>query len=163
MVSNFVIFHHAQKSSRLFLLSWSVWEGDTVCWHYIITLWEFSVLDRVYIPWFFAQHASQEAPGTRFFSFKVLFQGLTDSAIYYHFHHPKVACAVLLSCLCSSFCPEANWWRWQCQCFFGITLQFTILVAWSPPIMSPPLQWQSEHNCAGKKSISQIWLDQPAA
>jgi hypothetical protein len=146
-----------KKSSKLFLLSWRVWEG-TVCWHYNHTLRVQFLIELHSL--IFAQHASsQEAPSTRFI-FKVLFQGLTDSGIYYHCHHPRWhALSYYLVCV------RASVLKWTdgdgSVSVFGITLQFTILVAWSPP-MSPPSSGKV-NIIVQEKSISQIWLDQPAA
>jgi hypothetical protein len=98
------------------------------------------VLDRITFPddVLLSMH-HKKLPSTRFQLQCFLFQGLTDSGIYYHCHHPRVACGVLLSCLCSGASVlKWTWWRWQCQCVFGITLQFTILVEWSAPMSPPP-------------------------
>ncbi len=101
----------------------------------------------------FAQHASQEAPSTRF-SFKALFQGLTDSGIYYHCHHPRwhaLSYYLVLFGLLSSSETDGD----GSVSVFGITLQFTILVAWSPP-MSESLSSGKVNIIVQEKSISQI-------
>jgi len=74
-------------------------------------------------------------------------------------------CLIIL--FCSSFCPQELLSSSETDgdgsvSVFGITLQFTILVAWSPPMSESPSSGKV-NIIVQEKSISQIWLDQPAA
>lgn len=109
------------------------------------------VLDRITFPDVLLSMHHKKLPSTRFQLQCFLFQGLTDSGIYIIIVTTQggMRCLIILFVF-GGFCPEVNLMEMAVSvCLWH---HFTVYhFGWVVSTHESPLQWQSEHNCAGKK------------